>query len=213
MKRLFLIIFSISFFISCSERTEPEFYYIKNNSDYPILISYDDTSLIIKSKENSIINTKSNISYSLNQNIVTFLNENSEAEKDEIKCISEESYIGFYNGSCCNIISFSNNSALQNNKYFYYIQNISSNDIIMYCDSFSYKTLEVDSNETKSVTFFYKNPEIVFFTKNDFEDYLKETNDEKKQAFLIEKSFKITKKPEIQKTANFLFYNYFLIIN
>lgn len=229
MKKLAILSLVLIFVLfGCAEKSDPEFTYVKNYSDYPISITYDGNTETVEAAEynsetgvtkpkTKVLSTTSDLTYSLEQEEKTFVDENGTEQQDTIQVLNAETYGGFYDGDYCNIVKFTNNSDLNfNEKYVYNVTNNTSTNKIMYAESFSNRATLIESGKTINVTFLYKNPEIYFFNEDDYSSYETETDETKKETLLSElkqKSIQFSGTPETQNSSGFTIYYYSLSIN
>lgn len=208
MKKIILLhLICLFFLLSCSEKSEPEFYYIKNNSSFPIELSYNETLITVEPGSEEKIDTTSNISYSLNKNIVTFIDENSKRLSEEIELLTVDTYEGYYGGEFCTILKFQNNENYSryslNEEFAYEISNNTKESLFAVCKSFSERLVEIESSKSKTFSFLYKNPEIYFLTASEYSKYKDETDETSKQNILKNNQTKTIKPtPSIIHNSN-----------
>lgn len=186
----FIFVIFLFIFSSCSEKSEPEFYYVKNFSDYPIEFLYNNTSVTIDSNKKDIINTLE-LSYSLNKTVKTFIDENSVEHSNEIKLLTDELYEGFYDGSFCKILKFSNYYST-NKQFDYNITNKTDDALFIVCKSFSERIIKIEKERAATFSFFYENPKIYFLTTAEYQEYNTETDLPSKENILKGKSIELT---------------------
>ncbi len=186
----FIFVIFLFIFSSCSGKSEPEFYYVKNFSDYPIEFLYNNTSVTIDSNKKDIINTLE-LSYSLNKTVKTFIDENSVEHSNEIKLLTDELYEGFYDGSFCKILKFSNYYST-NKQFDYNITNKTDDALFIVCKSFSERIIKIEKDKAATFSFFYENPKIYFLTAAEYQEYNTETDLPSKENILKGKSIELT---------------------
>lgn len=175
MKRvniLFLVIFSL-FIFGCAENESADFYYIKNNSTYPVDVHYGiGNSETVKQDETKLYHT-TNCNYTLDYEKSVGTPENFETKKTvSIKLVNATEKKGFHNGDYCNIVEFSDNTEYKKDfKVLYTItNNLTLSDITV---KFSYfgenktitipKKTDTPNANVKTLTFEWKDVDLHFF--------------------------------------------------
>lgn len=155
------------FLFGCKDKTEPEFYYIENNSDENIIV-YNSAGIgiEIEAKSNIKVDTTKEFQYSLKRNktIVEFkdLSESKNINAD-IYYITSNLEEGFVNGHYCYILKFKN-SFSANSEYIYTFYNTREQSVTISYSVFGItNTITVEKNTEIECCFKYKLPELQYY--------------------------------------------------
>lgn len=183
MKRIsFVLIAAAAFCIfSCKEQDEPEFWYVKNNSSFDVIVKdkTNNKDYEINSGTSKIVNTKSELEYSLNQKIE--FDFNGEKKTVETEFLSEKLYEGLKDGNYCKILELNDIAEYKPNATFeYIIKNQTEEQIIALCKLFDTE-FQVEVDDEKTLAFNSVNPDLYFFEKPDYDTFVKNASILKKE--------------------------------
>ncbi len=174
MKRISFVLIAAAFCIfSCKEQDEPEFWYVKNNSSFNVIVKdkTNNKDYEINSGTSKIVNTKSELEYSLNQKIE--FDFNGEKKTVETEFLSEKLYEGLKDGSYCKILELNDIAEYKPNATFeYIIKNQTEEQIIALCKLFDTE-FQVEIDDEKTLAFNSVNPDLYFFEKPDYDTFVK----------------------------------------
>lgn len=118
-------------FVSCAEKSSPDFWYVKNNSSYDTEISYLSEKETVLSKTSAVINTDEPLNYSCTESVTVIdYEDDTQSSEVEIELIIAAKKEGFHNGEYCRILEFTDNPKYSKNcSVVYKIQNPRKNQI------------------------------------------------------------------------------------
>ena len=163
IKSVVSLIVLLFFCFGCeSKTTEPNFYYIENNSDEDIEISYSNEHINLEAKSNKKLYTLKELQYSLSKTKTIVEFENS-FEKQDINFLDATMNEGFYNGDYCYILKFKNLFS-KDLKYTYNFYNSRERPITIQYSLFGItNNIIIDTKKEIQCSFFYKNPELQYY--------------------------------------------------
>lgn len=152
------------FFAGCNDKTEPEFYYIENNSDEDVTVYNSSMNITVGAKSSKKVDTVAELQYSLKRNktIVEFKDstKNVNADIDYLSATLEE---GFVNGDYCYILKFKN-SFTSDSGYTYSFYNSREQNITVKYSTFGVEnSITVAGGAEVECCFKYKTPELNYF--------------------------------------------------